>query len=398
MTHANTHGHLSTETLQAFLEGELSRRETSTTEEHLAACARCSAELDGWRVLFADLGDLSAHRPHEGFHDRVMANVSMPESMSLGARVRDRIGGLSTGSHVAADVLQDFIEGSLAARRAERVEAHLTACSECAHEADVWLGVMRRLDELPSFAPAEEFADRVIAEVQMPEALSLVARLRGRFTGFAGPSPEHVPTGLLQDLVDGALPNKAVARIEAHVADCLVCTNELAAWRSISVRLGSLEQFAPSEHFRERVMEAVLATREQTSVAQRPAWSRLAAAAGRWVPQTREAWAALSGVAVTPVVIVGLMAYAVFSHPTLTVGSLLSFARWQVSDLATAALTALSAAALQNASGLGVSTFLEMLVAAPVLVAGGVLIYTVASAFAVRVLWRNLYAHASSAS
>ncbi|MCH1571262.1 MAG: zf-HC2 domain-containing protein, partial [Longimicrobiales bacterium] len=203
---------------------------------------------------------------------------------------------------------------------------------------------------------------------------------------------------LLQDLVDGALPNKAVARIEAHVADCLVCTNELAAWRSISVRLGSLEQFAPSEHFRERVVEAVLATQEQTSVAQRPAWSRLAAAAGRWVPQTREAWAALSGVAVTPVVIVGLMAYAVFSHPTLTVGSLLSFARWQVSDLATAALTALSAAALQNASGLGVSTLLEMLVAAPVLVAGGVLIYTVASAFAVRVLWRNLYAHASSAS
>ena len=398
MTHADTNSHLSAETLQAFLEGELSGRETSTTEKHLAGCARCSAELDGWRVLFTDLGDLSAHRPHEGFHDRVMANVSMPESISLGARVRDRIGELSTGSHVAEEVLQDFIEGSLAARRAERVEAHLTACSTCAHEADVWLGVMRRLDDLPSFAPTGSFADRVIAEVHISEASSLVGRLREFFNGVAGRSSEHVPTGLLQDLVDGALPNKAVARIEAHVADCLVCTNELAAWRSVSVRLDGLEQFAPSEHFRERVMETVLATQEQTSVAQRPAWSRLAAAAGRWVPQTREAWAALSGVAVTPVVIMGLMAYTVFSHPTLTAWSLLSFARWQVSDLATGALTALSGAALQNASGLGVSTLLEMLVAAPLLVAGGVIIYTVASAFAVRVLWKNLYDHASPAS
>jgi hypothetical protein len=144
-------------------------------------------------------------------------------------------------------------------------------------------------------------------------------------------------------------------------------------------------------------MEA-LAAREQTAIAPSPAWSRLTAAASRLVPQTRQAWAALSGVAVTPVVIVGLMAYAVFSHPTLTVGSLLSFAWWQVSDLATGALTALSGAVLQNASGLGVSTLFEMLVAAPLLVAGGVIVYTVASALAVRVLWRNLYAHASPIS
>ena len=213
MTHDPTNSHLSAETMQAFLEGELSRRETSTTEEHLAACARCSAELDGWRALFADLGDLSGHRPHEGFHDRVMASVDMPESVSLGARVRDRIGEFTTGSHVAADILQDFIEGSLAARRAERVEAHLAACSDCAHEADVWLGVMRRLDELPSFAPAEGFANRVLAEVRLPEAPSLVARLRERLAGMAGRTTEHVPTGLLQDLVDDGLPAKAVAQM-----------------------------------------------------------------------------------------------------------------------------------------------------------------------------------------
>ena len=136
MTHDHPNSHLSAETMQAFLEGELSRRETSATEEHLTSCPRCSAELEGWRVLFEDLGDLSSHRPHEGFHDRVMARVSVPGSVSLGARVLGRIEEFTTNVHVAPDVMQEFIEGSLAARRAERVEAHLTACAECSREAD----------------------------------------------------------------------------------------------------------------------------------------------------------------------------------------------------------------------------------------------------------------------
>ena len=119
-----------------------------------------------------------------------------------------------------------------------------------------------------------------------------------------------------------------------------------------------------------------------------------ATAAWRLVPQTRQALAALSGVAVTPVVIVGLMAYAVFSHPALTIGSFLSFAWWQVSDLASGAMVAL----LQNTGTPGASSLFEMLAAAPVPVAGGVILYTVASAFALRVLWKNLHAHASSTS
>jgi len=398
VTHDHTNSHLSAETMQAFLEGELSRRETSATEEHLASCPRCSAELDGWRVLFEDLGGLSSHRPHEGFHNRVMAKVSVPESVSLGARVLGRIEEFTTNVHVAPDVMQDFIEGSLAARRAERVEAHLAACTHCSSEADAWLDVMRRLDELPSFAPSEGFPDRVLAGITLPETPSLAARLAEHLSRLAGRRPEHVPTGLLQDLVDGALPAKAVARIETHVAECIVCTNELAAWRAVSAHLDGLERFAPSDHFRDRVMEALAAEEVQTAVVPRRAWSRAMGAAWRLVPQTHQALAALSGVAVTPVAIVGLMVYAVFSHPALTVGSLLSFAWWQVSDLASGTLSALSSAAVQNADSVGVSSLFEMLAAAPILVAGGVILYTMASAFAVRVLWKNLHAHASSAS
>ncbi|MGB1779945.1 MAG: anti-sigma factor family protein, partial [Longimicrobiales bacterium] len=69
-----------------------------------------------------------------------------------------RIEEFTASAHVAPDVMQDFIEGSLAARRAERVEAHLAACADCSSEADAWLDVMRRLDELPSFAPGDGFS------------------------------------------------------------------------------------------------------------------------------------------------------------------------------------------------------------------------------------------------
>ena len=104
--------HLSAERLQAFLEGDLPDGEAVHVEEHLAGCARCSAELDGWRILFEDLGGLAPHRPIEGFADRVMAGVQTGRVPAL-------------GEHVAADVLQDFLEGSLAARKASRIEAHL---------------------------------------------------------------------------------------------------------------------------------------------------------------------------------------------------------------------------------------------------------------------------------
>lgn len=390
--------HPSAASLQAFLEGETSRKEALRIAEHLAACSHCSAEVAGWRVLFDDLGGLSRHRPHEGFAERVMAGVEAPEARSLGARVRERVGDLVADTHIAPDVLQDFLEGSLAARRAERIEEHLEACAGCADEAVAWLDVMRRLDGLETFEPGRGFADSVLNEVQLPEARSLVARARAAVSGLLGRAPEHVPAGLLQDLVDGGLPARAVARIEAHVDDCVVCTRELQAWSSIGERLEHLERFAPSEHFRERVIAALAEPGRATAAVRRPVWSRAAAAGWRLVPQTREAWAALTGVAVTPAVITGLVLYAVFSHPAVTLTSLASFMWWQVSDLATAAATALGSALLQNAEGLGVSTAFELLAAAPTLVAGGVLVYTMASALALRVLWKNLYAHATSTS
>jgi anti-sigma factor RsiW len=406
----DTHNaHLSAEQLQALLEGELPSRDLLHAEKHLTGCARCSGELDAWRVLFEDLGAVSGHRPHEGFADRVMASVEVPEPRSLGERLRERVHAGSTArEHPAVDVLQDFLEGSLAARRAESIEQHLGSCGPCAEEADAWLLLMRRLDGLEGFSPATGFSDRVMALVDVRERLPLIARVRRRFAGLMdAPTSEHVPAGLLQDFVDAALPGRAMARVEAHLGGCSTCAGEARAWQTVAARLDTLDRHVPSEGFGDRVLTGLREARARAALAPRPLPARLAAAARRLVPQTREAWAALSGIAVTPAVTVGLVFWVVFSHPTLTLGSLASFAWWQLSDVAGAAASALATAAVQSTEAFGAWSLVESLASAPAMVAGGVVAYTMICALALRVLYKNLianrptegrYAHVSTAS
>lgn len=375
-----SNAHLSAERMQALLEGELPSRDAASIEEHLAGCARCSAEMDGWRVLFEGLGELASPGPHEGFADRVMAQVAVGPTESL--------------VHVSAEVIQDFLEGTLAARQATRVERHLEACSTCTGEADAWLGVLHQLKSLEVFSPAATFADRVLAGIELPAAVPLAARLRARVAGLLGVSDAaHVPASLLQDFVDGALPARAVARVQTHIDSCGACASDVADWRTVVARIESVERFAPQPDFADQVMERVRLHQLAPAVRPAPVWARAAAAALRLVPQTRQAWAALSGVAVTPAAIFGLLFYAVFSHPTLTLGSLASFAWWQVTDLASAFAARFAATALQSGEVFGLYSLVETLASAPLMVAGGVFAYSMVCGLALRVLYRNLLAN-----
>ena len=394
--------HLSAEQLQALLEGEVPTRDFVQAEKHLTGCARCSAELDGWKTLFEDLGDLTAHRPLEGFAERVMAGVQIPESVPLAARVKTQLNRATSAKHLSTEVLQDFVEGTLAARRAARVERHLESCPPCTADADVWIALFGRLGELESLTPSPGFGDRVMAEISTTVSLPLGARIRGRISALFGAPPEH-----MQDFVDGLLPARAMARVEAHVGDCRACGAELSEWQHVAARLDTLGHLSPAEGFEDQAMTGYLAARSKRAVVRQPVWSRAVSTAWRLVPQTREAWAALSGVAVTPAVVVGLVFYAVFSHPTLTIGSLVSFAWWQVSDVLTAAMAGLSAAAFQGMQGVGGNAILEALASAPTMVAGAALAYSMVCAVALRVLYKNLlmnrhsqgrYAHVSAAS
>jgi anti-sigma factor RsiW len=313
--------HLSAERIQAFLEGDLpiGGRERREVEEHLTGCSRCSAEVDAWRVLFADLAELAAQplpNPSPGFAERVMSDVRRAQPGSQ--EERSWLASLfsSKGRHLSGKVLQDLADGLLSPRRLARAQAHLVACSRCTGEVEAWRRLMATLARIPRFAPPELFADRVMA----------------------------------------ALGERAVtARAVARRAPATV---------------------APWEH------ALALARR----------------AAARVIPRTRRAWAALSGVAVTPAAIFGLVLWVVFSHPTLTPQALASFAMWQVSDLLAGSWNSLLANGLDLASTGAYESALRALAAVArssrlPLLAGAAFVYAAAAAVALRVLYKTLIAH-----
>lgn len=296
MTNRTPDEHLGAETLQALLEGELSTGERAQAEEHLASCARCSAELDGWRLLFGELGELLTLSPTAGFRERVMAEVQPRPPLSVGARVAALVGFHPSGRHPSSERLQDFVDGVLPQRQAARVRAHLDVCPGCDEDAAGWRALATYLDDVPRLAPADGFAERVMAGVRV-----------------AMPVPVKAPE-----------------------------------------------------------------------------WRRVLAAAWSVVPKTRRAWAALCGVAVTPMTILGLLLWTIFTSPGITAGGLASFAWWKASALLGAAWGALSKAVLESQGLFDAYSFLGSLVHSPAAVAVVFLLFSAGTVSAACVLYRNL--------
>ena len=66
--------------------------------------------------------------------------------------------------HLTTEEIELWAQGLLPAARA----LHLADCSLCRVEADRERKVILELVRLPQFAPAAGFADRVMAQVQVP--------------------------------------------------------------------------------------------------------------------------------------------------------------------------------------------------------------------------------------
>lgn len=399
------HEHLNAERLQAFLDGDLPEGERAAAEAHLDVCPRCAVELDVWRELMTDLDDLPALGPTGGFAERVMSAVHVPASTAAERPVTP-----TASVHVEPDALQAYLDDVLDTRLVPDVERHLAACASCDAEATEWARLVTRLDTLSHFDPPAYFAEGVLARLPRAGVLPIAARMRSTIAGWV-PAGAHVNADRLQAYLDGTLGDKVAARVRSHVDHCSSCARELAVWRALYGEIEALGHFTPSAGFAERVAEKVVLPRPSllTIPAPEPAPLPLAARVGaavrhalaplsplrRLVPRTRRAWAALSGVAVTPAVTMGLVLYAVFSHPTLTVGSLVSWAGWQLSDGLGAAWSAVSGPFVQSAELFGLYSLFETLAAAPMVVAGGVLIYTLVSALSLRVLYKSFFAHRS---
>jgi len=55
--------HLTSEQIQEFLDRGLTPQEEARVQEHLSVCPRCQGELEGWSLLFSDLGSLEEISP-----------------------------------------------------------------------------------------------------------------------------------------------------------------------------------------------------------------------------------------------------------------------------------------------------------------------------------------------
>lgn len=71
--------HPDEELLSCYLDGELSRRQAATVEDHLEHCAGCRAELDGLRRVARSLGRLERASPPPLLAARVQRRVALTE-------------------------------------------------------------------------------------------------------------------------------------------------------------------------------------------------------------------------------------------------------------------------------------------------------------------------------
>lgn len=167
---STSNSHLSSETLQAHLKSELAEEQTHRVEAHLAECARCTSELDAWRLVFSRLKEIPNLSPSESFQEGVMARVPTrkPFLSRISDWIRATVGGGPAGAdtHLEPSRIQDLLDGTLGWGNRRRVERHLSACGRCGTEVRRWSRLVATLETLPRLEPSEGFAARTMAAFQ----------------------------------------------------------------------------------------------------------------------------------------------------------------------------------------------------------------------------------------
>ncbi len=332
-------GHPESARLEAKAAGELAPDEARLVEAHLASCARCRSEVEGWELLFSELDGLPAPGPSPDFAARVMAQVE--------------------------------IRPPLAHRLADRFYGTLRS--------------LRTLRARP--APASATGEGVPG----PRGLEPL------------PGVRHLTPSGIQDYLDGLLAARVRHRVEAHVATCGACRTEVEGWKVLVTGLEALAPVAPPAGFADRVMARVQvaavarvtqaqSARERASLGTRLA-ARVAEGAGRLLPSTRRGWLVAGGVAIAPAAGVVAAIAAVVLHPLLTFGDLFTFFRWRALD----AVGGVGAAAMSRlVESPIVHTLVEALSAlvqaSPAALGGAATLAVVLLGTATLVVYRNLIA------
>ena len=129
---------------------------------------------------------------------------------------------------------------------------------------------------------------------------------------------------------------------------------------------------------------AAARTARELALARARAW------AGRLIPRTQKAWAVISGIALTPVTVVALLAYAVFSNPLVTPGALASFVWWGISDAANAVWSFLADGLVESPFTFYAYSALDLLAGAPAVTAMVAVAFAATTSLSAWVLYLNL--------
>lgn len=295
--------------------------------------------------------------------------------------------------HLSDDQIQDWLDGRLPRNEVGRLEAHLDGCARCRAEAEGWRALVHELSALPPLAPTLGFSGRVLDAVGRAQSpLLLAARIRAALRSWVGgPALDgHPGADRLQDFVDGALAGRKASAVRAHLTACAPCREQAQSWSAIVRELGTLPGLAPSPVFAQGVMARVRIPQpapKRVALAHR-VLDRVRAFSG---PRHRRAWAAAAGIAFTPGITVAVVAYAVFSHPLMTVGNLVTFLGLKGSAMTTALGGGLVTGVVQNAALFRAWTAIGSLARSPATAGAGLLVFSVLTLASAWILYRNLF-------
>jgi len=298
-------------------------------------------------------------------------------------------------THLTAERIQAFLDDALSRDDRAEVQEHATFCGRCQAELETWQLLYSELGALPELSPAPSFRERVLAglDTAVPAAQAEKKRL-GWLRRRVVRAAEHLNPERLQDYVEGLLPAPQMARISTHLESCGGCRGQEEQWRSLIQGIEKLPEMAPSRAFASHVMGQIRIGQLVRPVATRTtrayALARARAWASRLVPRTQKAWAVLSGIALTPVTVVALLAYAVFSNPLVTPGALASFVWWGISDAANTVWSFLADGLVESPITFYAYSALDLLAGAPAITAMVAVSFAAATSLATLFLYRNL--------
>jgi len=294
-------------------------------------------------------------------------------------------------THLTAERIQAFLDDGLSRNERVEVQEHATFCGRCQSELESWQLLYSELGGLPELSPAPQFRDRVLAGLNLAvPAASAEKRGFGWLRRRAAQTAEHLDPERLQDYVGGLLPARQMAHVLAHLETCGDCRGEEGQWRGLIQGIEQLPVMVPSAAFGGRVMSQVKIGRLVRPVAARTARTRALAWAGSLVPRTQKAWAVISGIALTPLTVSALLAYAVFSNPLVTPRGLASFVWWKLSAGATALGHLLADGLVESQVAFYAYSALDLLAGAPMVTAMLTVCFAATTSLTGWVLYQNL--------